>query len=671
MRTGIKPALCIATFLASVSPVLAYVEAPMSFGAIVAQSTNIVLMRVEAVDKEKNLIIYRKVQDIKGKHPTDVIKHNIGRGGLRPNEWKPQMDWAEPGKMAVFFYNGGASETCIGKWWYQAYAGGEWWNHSHAEPFLLRSYCGPPEKLVSIVSAMLAGQEVVVTCMVDGNKDDLHNARAKIQRMKVSLKLQDYNAKRDFVGWGGEDFRRIQGMAGFTHISTLGRSDPEAQAISVVDFDADGKLDLCLVGGGRLNLLQNGGDALSESTLPIRIGGRSAVWADYNADGKPDVFLATPAGPKVLTNLGGAFRDDSQILPPDVKGPITAAVWLDYDNDGLPDLLLADGYNGLRLLRNNGAVKDAGKEAPKVLAFEDVSKAVGFGPGTATAGLKGDALSVCDVDRDGRPDFLFSAGKGMLFLSRGEGKGKTVFELAKDSGIEYSVGRIGPTFADIDGDDLPDLIVPQKGAVKVFRNAGKGKFEDASSKTGELANFKGWATSVAVADFDHDGVADLFIGCLRGPNAFFRGKGNATFEDATEAIGLSTQVFNTQAVSLLDLNNDGFLDVVFNNEGQESVVLLGSTSPSGKRVSVSLIIPGLKGVLGSHVEVQSKDGKRVASSELSGGDGRGGQLAPLARFTLDPGKYRVIVRLSTGETRTQEISIGDSPLRAKVDQSGD
>src|SRR5436190_23504471 len=90
----------------------AYVEAPMSLGAIVAQSTNIVLMRVEAVDKERNIIVYRKVRDIKGKHPQDQIVHNIGRGGIRAGEWKPQMDWAEPGKTAIFFHNGGASETC-------------------------------------------------------------------------------------------------------------------------------------------------------------------------------------------------------------------------------------------------------------------------------------------------------------------------------------------------------------------------------------------------------------------------------------------------------------------------------------------------------------------------------------------------------------------------------
>src|SRR5438445_2836535 len=158
-----------------IQPASGYVEAPMSLGSVIAQSTNVMLVQVQAVDREKNLIIFRKVRDIKGKHPTDVIKHNIGRGGLRANEWKPQMDWAEPGKLAVFFHNGGASEMCIGNWWYQAYAGGEWWDHSHGEPYLLRSYCGSPEKLAGVVAEIIAGREIIVPCMIDGaNKEDLH-----------------------------------------------------------------------------------------------------------------------------------------------------------------------------------------------------------------------------------------------------------------------------------------------------------------------------------------------------------------------------------------------------------------------------------------------------------------------------------------------------------------
>ena len=41
------------------------------------------------------------------------VKTAIGRGGLRPGEWQEIMNWAEVGKVATFFHNGGASETYI------------------------------------------------------------------------------------------------------------------------------------------------------------------------------------------------------------------------------------------------------------------------------------------------------------------------------------------------------------------------------------------------------------------------------------------------------------------------------------------------------------------------------------------------------------------------------
>ncbi|MSQ93368.1 MAG: VCBS repeat-containing protein [Gemmataceae bacterium] len=645
----------------------AYVEAPMSLGAIVTQSTTIVLMRVESVDKEKNLIVYRKIRDIKGKHPNDVIVHNIGRGGLRANEWKPQMDWAEPGKTAVFFHNGGASETCIGTWWYQAYGGGQNWNHSHAEPFLLRSFAGNADKLASIVDQMLAGQEVAAPCMVDGNNEDLHNRRAKIQRLKVSLKIQDYNPKRDFLGWGGEDFRRLLGMQGFTHISPVGRVDPEAQAISAIDFDSDGKLDLCLVGGNKVLLLQNNGDSLSETLLAGISGARSAIWADYNGDGHPDLLLATPTGLRLFTNHGKTMRDDSALLPTMPTGAVTAAAWLDYDADGKPDLLVAHGYHGLRLYRNLGLKVQPDPKAPKNLVFEDVSEKIGLGPKGIGANLKGDSLTLSDVNGDGRPDFLYSAGTGLLVLSSKNDKGEPIFLEAKDSGISFTSGRINPIFGDFDNDGHADLLVPQKNGVKLFKNDGKAKFTDVTEKAG-LATGTFWATSAAFGDIDNDGHLDLVVGCLKGSNRFFRNKGDGAFDDASEAIGLSQRIFNTQAVSLVDLKNRGVLDMIFNNEGQDSVVLLANPDVSGKRVPLTVSLASKDGVIGSRVELHDKDNKLVGSRYICGGNGRGGQEAPLARFTLDPGQYRASVRLSSGTVLTKNITLGADPLRSRIEE---
>lgn len=345
----------------------AYVEAPITLGDIVRQSTHIVHMQVAKVDREKNLIIYKKLRDIKGVHPQDPIKHNIGRGGLRPGEWQEIMNWAEVGKEAVFFHNGGASETYFGVSWYQAYPQGDWWGMSHGEPYLLRSYAGKVEKLPAILDEILAGKEVIVPCMVDGDKEALHKKTARIQRLRASLKLLDYNPKRDFVGWGVEEIRRLEGFPGFDKYGALPRLDHEVQSVSAIDFNNDGKVDLCLCAASKVALLQNDGDGFVEAALPGLAGGaRAAVWADYNGDGLPDLLLATANGPKLWTNLGGSkFRDDTRLLPPDSQGrPATAAAWGDFDADGKPDLLVAYGYHGLRLFRNNRPADAVVRTAP-------------------------------------------------------------------------------------------------------------------------------------------------------------------------------------------------------------------------------------------------------------------------------------------------------------------
>ncbi|MCX8140400.1 MAG: VCBS repeat-containing protein [Gemmataceae bacterium] len=351
------PLLLAILAVASILPwAEAYVEAPITLGDIVRQSTNIVHMQVQKVDREKNLIIYKKLRDLKGVHPQDPIKHNIGRGGLRPGEWQEIMNWAEVGKEAVFFHNGGASETYFGVSWYQAYPQGEWWGMSHGEPFLLRSYAGKVERLPGIIEEMLAGKEVIVPCMVDGDKEALHKKTARIQRLRASLKLLDYNPKRDFVGWGVEEIRALEGYAGFNKFGTLPRTDGEAQAVSALDFNNDGKADVCLCAASKVLLLQNDGDSFTEVALPGLTGGaRAAVWADYNGDGLPDLLLATGSGPRLYTNLGaGKFRDDTRLLPPSALGlPATAAAWGDFDADNKPDLAIAYGYHGLRLYRNN------------------------------------------------------------------------------------------------------------------------------------------------------------------------------------------------------------------------------------------------------------------------------------------------------------------------------
>jgi hypothetical protein len=641
-------------------------------------SSHITAVKIEKFSAEKRVLIYRKIADLKGTYPKDTIKHVLGPTHGANSDLLQQ---AEVGKSAIVFsyWYGGAydgyggpeaagglvrSYTYIDRHLYICYVGNWDGGRCDDQRSIAQKLCCSPGQLRAAVREILAGKEAVVACRVNDAQGHL-----TVQRLRASLKLLDYNAQRDFVSRGGDDYYvPLHGMPGFSHFSTLGRIGAEAQAISVSDFDGDGKPDLCLIGANRISLLQNTGDAMMEIPVPgVNGGGRAAVWADYNGDGKPDLLLATAAGPKLLTNLGsGNFRDDTALLPKEAHYNLTAAAWIDYDGDGRPDILLGNGFHGLRLHRNKGKAEASpplpGKPASPPLWFEDVSASVGLGPDGLGSTEKGDTLTVCDVNNDGRPDILYGAGTGQLLLNTPEG-----FKEAKDCGIKYTPGKVAPVFGDFDNSGHMSLFVPQlDGRCKLFKNDGTGHFIDVTATAGDLAKPIGMATSAAWGDLDNDGHRDLIVGCLKAPNRFYRNKGDGTFVDATEEVGLHQRIFNTQAVSIVDLNHDGVLDVVLNNEGQDSVVLLGDPTRPRTRTPLTLCLTANSGIVGSRVRVVDAKGKAVAVHHVGAGEGRGGQAAAQAHFALRPGDYRLEVRFSSGLTRSRDITVELAPLRGLV-----
>jgi hypothetical protein len=367
---------------------------------------------------------------------------------------------------------------------------------------------------------------------------------------------------------------------------------------------------------------------------------------------------------KELDNEEFAVRDRAA-KEIDAIGPALEPQLRKYIKEKKPSLEVTKRLENLfEKWKNVKPVPDPAKARdPKApLWFEDVSEKVGLGPNGIAANLKGDTLTVCDVNADGRPDFLYGAGTGVLVLNTPKG-----FVEAKDSGISYVTGKAGPVFGDFLNDGHAGLLVPQAKGVKLFKSDGKGHFTDLTAKAGDLAKFDGQATCAAWGDIDNDGHLDLVVGCLNSPNRFFRNKGDGTFEDASEAIGLNQRIFNTQAICLVDLNNDGVLDMVFNNEGQESCVLLGNAELLAKNPTANFRIGGPDGVVGSKVLVRDLEGKLLASHFITGGDGRGGQSSPVARFALKPGTYKLEVHYSSGVCRSKEVKVAGSNIRDTLD----
>ena len=188
-------------------PAQAYIDVPPhTLGHMCSYSTDIAVLRVEKVDKEKKVIFYRKVQELKGKWPAEVIFHQVVSKDV-----DPVLESAEPGKTAVTFYvktDHHAGYTYIDGCWYinrlfvvdsKVINDVGKWQAYWARTQQLRTFSGKSQELPTAVAAILKGEEVVVPCMVADKVEDLAAGRSKMQKMRASLKRLDYNPKRDSV----------------------------------------------------------------------------------------------------------------------------------------------------------------------------------------------------------------------------------------------------------------------------------------------------------------------------------------------------------------------------------------------------------------------------------------------------------------------------------------
>jgi enediyne biosynthesis protein E4 len=297
---------------------------------------------------------------------------------------------------------------------------------------------------------------------------------------------------------------------------------------------------------------------------------------DFDGDG--DLYLVCgDAAPNVLlrNQRDGTFADVAGVAGVAIAGANGAGpTFADYDGDGDLDLLvLGVGTTRPRLFAQDGAS-----------AFRDVTVAAGLA-------VTHDAYSAAfgDPDRDGDLDVVIShwatpltaAPTELYWSNRGDG---TFVEASAATGIipvpvvssppvpafDFS---FTPTFADLDDDGWSDLVLASDfGTSRVFRNEQNGRLRDVT--TAVISDENGMGS--AVGDVDGDGILDWFVSSIWDPagttiehwgvsgNRLYRGRGDATFDDHTDAAGVRIGYWGWGS-TLADLDNDGDLDLAHTN----------------------------------------------------------------------------------------------------------
>ncbi|MCC6859691.1 MAG: CRTAC1 family protein [Bryobacterales bacterium] len=342
--------------------------------------------------------------------------------------------------------------------------------------------------------------------------------------------------------------------------------------VTAGDFDNDGFEDLFLTGWPQNALYHNNGDGTftditrTAGLLNARPRfGSGCAFVDYDRDGKLDLFVSNYVDfdPKAIPRAGGPGSCDYYGVPVNC-GPrglpygyhslyrnngdgsftdVTAAsgigkadggfgltvVAADFDNDGWPDIYVAcDSTPSLLFLNNrDGTFTEQGLERGVALS-EDGMEQAGMGLGVGDFRLDGSLHIVKTHFREDTPVLYVNNGKGNF-------RDETI-----RSGLAVETRFVcwGVGVSDLDNDGNPDILwatgniypevekklpqIPHKTPRVIFRNLGKGRFEELIAEAGPGIEASHSSRGVAFGDFDNDGDVDVLIVNQNEPPSLLR-----------------------------------------------------------------------------------------------------------------------------------------------------
>ncbi|OPL13484.1 MAG: hypothetical protein AVO34_06345 [Firmicutes bacterium ML8_F2] len=306
---------------------------------------------------------------------------------------------------------------------------------------------------------------------------------------------------------------------------------------------------------------------------PTAVAGRESIaWPDVNNDGWPDLFV----GSKYLyINQGdGTFiLQDPAVNGFEAMGSVwfARASFADADNDGDLDCVQSSYYgNSTFYFENNG---------PPDYYFSDtviyLHEPSVFGGQPTFFNADDDLEYEVYLSMVGSWE-PYAIGKDRLFDLAGNVW--TDITAEKIPELELSAFKRparGSVACDYDNDFDMDMFVPVYGistaenhANLLWQNDGNGNFTDVAAAAGVAiepnSNYGGLASGASWGDFNNDGLFDLAVANIHGRAALYKNNGDGTFDNVSAEAGIHYWNFEWHNTLFLDYDNDGDLDLFFN-----------------------------------------------------------------------------------------------------------
>lgn len=440
-------------------------------------------------------------------------------------------------------------------------------------------------------------------------------------------------------------FRDIAADAGLVHSFPNGGMESKefiiettGSGVALIDYDNDGNLDAFLISGeGAPSRLYRGDGKgrlkdVSQAMGVSRVGwGQGACAGDYDNDGYTDLFVTYWGQNSLYRNEGGKrFRDvtNEAGLRQDRVRYNTGCAFLDYDRDGRLDLFVA---NYLRFSFEETPKPGANPYCwymsmpvncgPRGLPFDrnilyHANANHTFTDVSAASGVAEPRQSYCltaltgDFDADGWPDIFVACDQtpSLLYMNQRDG---TFSEEAVLRGAAFddngkAMSGMGAAAADYNHSGWLSIFRSNFSDERetLYRNRGKGEFEDATLSSGMAHNtrFVGWGC--AFFDMDNDGWKDLLLVNghvfpevdkkntdirFKERRILYRNLGNGKFEDISEKSGPAiTDRHSSRGIATGDIDGDGSLEVLINNQGEVPTLLRAAEKHERHWVLLSL-----------------------------------------------------------------------------------